>query len=197
MWWNAIPYVTSGLALVAFVWAVFLTSWLAGLRTQRDKVKAAPTKDRVRALEIAAEYIGVDLKDIPPGQRQAIVLKQMDNKVSLQKMKIGAALVVGIIALFLVAYVIAVPVRSGEKELPEQPVAQTSRPQSLQPKPQSSPDVIVPPEPGERLDTKFGKTVATGDVSHGSMVGGSTSIITNGNASVNVIGNDNDVTPKK
>ncbi|WP_245503388.1 hypothetical protein [Rhizobium leguminosarum] len=162
MWWNAIPYVTSGLALVAFVWAVFLSSWLAGLRNERNKVEAAPPKDRLKALEIAAKYIGVDLKDLPPNQRQAIVLKQMELKASFEKMKLGAALVVGVIALCLVAYAVwfanAQPVARGATT----PAGKVDRSQEAPaqqrevPPVEKSADIIVPPAPGETPPVKSG-----------------------------------------
>ncbi|TAU37819.1 hypothetical protein ELI44_32895 (plasmid) [Rhizobium ruizarguesonis] len=181
MWWNAIPFVTSGLALVAFVWAVFLTSWLAKLRTERDKVKSAPPKDRVRALEIAAEYIGVNLQDIPAGQRQVIVLQQMAYKASLQKMKIGALLFVGIVALLLVAYAAWFARGATKPPTPTTPVERVAPLKEKVTLPvQSSADVIVPPAP-DALKPKAGTLWVNRDGSRG------------GGAKVDLTGSDVDL----
>ncbi|TBG41884.1 hypothetical protein ELG77_08925 [Rhizobium leguminosarum] len=161
MWWSAIPYVTSGLALVAFVWAVFLTSWLAKLRNERDNVKSALPKDRLRALEVAAEYIGVDLKDIPENERTQIVLRQMQDKAALQKIKISGALLIGVMMLLIVAYAIITPRQPAEAIPAPKATSTPMKGSRLGGETEQSADIIIPPAPGETLKPKNAETWAS------------------------------------
>ncbi len=85
--------------LAAFVWAAFLTYSLARLKAEKDTIRSARPADRIDAIQTAAEWIGVDLKDIPEAERGQIVLAQMRHRTSIRKYQLGAIVFVLVVAL--------------------------------------------------------------------------------------------------
>lgn len=103
----AIPYVTSGLTLVAFLAAAIAYVWRANLKSAEKRIESAPAEDRQQIIETIAEWIGVDLGDIPKNQRTAIVLKQLEIKGDRQK-QIFAFAVIGSLLFFILSAIVVI-----------------------------------------------------------------------------------------
>lgn len=101
--WDAIPLVSSGLSLAAFVTASAVLAYRARLRKQRDIILSAPEGDRVRAIETAAEFFNVETKNLSREQQAQIVLVQIAARsrrdLTWAVLLFGTALIVGSIAL--------------------------------------------------------------------------------------------------
>ncbi|MBN9983087.1 hypothetical protein [Rhizobium laguerreae] len=87
---EAIPYIGSGLALVAFIVAVSFYAYREILKTQRDNVRHAQPSDVDDVIATASEYIKVDISQLPEGQRKEIVIRQLDIKAARESRKIWA-----------------------------------------------------------------------------------------------------------
>ncbi|MBY5820421.1 hypothetical protein [Rhizobium leguminosarum] len=87
---EAIPYIGSGLALVAFIVAVSFYAYREILKTQRDNVRHAQPSDVDDVIATASEYIKVDISQLPEGQRKDIVIRQLDIKAARESRKIWA-----------------------------------------------------------------------------------------------------------
>ncbi|MGO8023072.1 hypothetical protein [Rhizobium leguminosarum] len=101
---EALPYLSSGLALAGFLAALVLYAFQTWTKRQVDIISSVPASQRVAAIERAAEYVGVDLKDIPANQRAAIVIEQLKIKSDRQRL-IFRLLFLTAFLLFLIAAV--------------------------------------------------------------------------------------------
>jgi len=63
--WYAIPYVGTGLSLVAFAIAAALYVYRARLKQRADIIKSAPQKERLDAIASTAEFFRVDISELP------------------------------------------------------------------------------------------------------------------------------------
>ena len=72
--WYAIPYVGTGLSLVAFAIAAVLYAYRARLKQRADIITSAPQKERLDAIASTAEFFRVDISGLPAKQQQEIVL---------------------------------------------------------------------------------------------------------------------------
>ncbi|MEH3125552.1 hypothetical protein [Agrobacterium cavarae] len=101
----AIPYVTSGLTLVAFIAATIAYVWRANLKSAERRIESAPAENRQQVIETVAEWIGVDLQHIPQSQRAAIVLKQLELKADRQR-QLFALAVIGSVLFFILSAIV-------------------------------------------------------------------------------------------
>ncbi|NEJ10330.1 hypothetical protein GR238_33725 [Rhizobium leguminosarum] len=99
---EALPYLSSGLALAGFLAALVLYAFQTWTKRQVDIISSVPASKRVAAIERAAEYVGVDLKDIPANERAAIVIEQLKIKSDRQR-QIFRLLFLTAFLLFLIA----------------------------------------------------------------------------------------------
>ncbi|NBB51916.1 hypothetical protein GVN24_26895 [Rhizobium sp. CRIBSB] len=81
---DAIQYVGSGLTLISFIVSVVALTYQRKLKSEEAKLSSAPESERVVAAQIAAEYIHIDLIEIPPSERANIVFEQLRIKSQRQ-----------------------------------------------------------------------------------------------------------------
>lgn len=103
-----IPYVTSGLTLVSFIMATIAYMWRSKLRSAEKSIESAPPEQRARVIATIAEWIEIDLKDIPEAQRARIVMMQLQLKEKKQKYVIMGILGISLLLCSLSAYAIFV-----------------------------------------------------------------------------------------
>src|SRR3954468_16098203 len=89
--WTAIPYVGTGLSLVAFLAAVVLFAFRAKLKQRAEIIKSASAKDRVEAINATAEVFRVDLTSLNAKQKQEIILAQIKVRAHRDLMVGGLA----------------------------------------------------------------------------------------------------------
>lgn len=83
--WETVQYVGSGFGLLAFVVAGALSAYRYRLKHQVDLIKSAPAKDRIDAISAMADFLKIDLGDLPAEHKKEIVLAQLRNTASKQK----------------------------------------------------------------------------------------------------------------
>jgi hypothetical protein len=81
---EAIQYIGTGLTLIAFVVAVAAFAYQHSLSSKERQLRSIPAKDRLAAAQTAADYIKVDLTDIPQNQRANIVMETLRLKAQRQ-----------------------------------------------------------------------------------------------------------------
>jgi hypothetical protein len=140
---EAIPYIGSGLALVAFIVAVSFYAYRETLRTQRDNVWHARPGEVDEVIATASEYIKVDISQLPENQRKDVVIRQLDIKAARESRKIWAlvlcaCMIAGLTALAILTFkppsvgLVTIPRNSGsvsekaapvedEKDTPSKP----------------------------------------------------------------------------
>ncbi|TIM15512.1 MAG: hypothetical protein E5Y67_07150 [Mesorhizobium sp.] len=100
---NALPYVTSGLSLIAFIVTAVFFAYRAKLRSKAKIIEQAPSKDRLRAIGAAAEWLGVNILDVPEDKRYDLIMRQIKQRerrdVILGIVSLGIAVVVGWVAV--------------------------------------------------------------------------------------------------
>ncbi len=105
--WQAIPYVTSVLTLIAFIVAALLLAYRSRLQHRANIIRSAPQEKRIEAIAITAEFFRVDVSDLPPKQKEEIVLAQI--RMRARRDLVLASLAVAI--AFLLAAVAIVEIR--------------------------------------------------------------------------------------
>ncbi|WP_439813911.1 hypothetical protein [Zavarzinia sp. CC-PAN008] len=75
--WDAISLVGSGLTLIAFITAIFFAMYRAKLAHQTRRIQSAPNKDKLKAIEVAAEFISFDTSNQPPDSIERMILEQL------------------------------------------------------------------------------------------------------------------------
>jgi Carboxypeptidase regulatory-like domain len=78
--WNAIAYVTSGLALVAFIVAVAAQVYKHKADQAQRLIQQAPEAQRPRLIENAFEFFRIDTKGLTKKQNFELAMKQIDAK---------------------------------------------------------------------------------------------------------------------
>ena len=81
---TAVQYVGTALTLVAFLAAVAAFAFQQQLKSRADGLLAVPEADRLRATQDTAEYIHVDLNQIPLSDRTKVVIEQLRLKAQRQ-----------------------------------------------------------------------------------------------------------------
>ncbi|MBY2993769.1 hypothetical protein HF263_03925 [Rhizobium leguminosarum] len=103
---EAIPYIGSGLALVAFIVAASFYAYRETLKTQRQNVKSAAPSDVDDVIATANEYVKVDLGQLPEADRKAVVLRQLDIKAARESRKAWSFLICALLIACLSAFAI-------------------------------------------------------------------------------------------
>ncbi|MDP1626613.1 hypothetical protein [Parvibaculum sp.] len=101
--WEAIPYVGTGLSLVAFIVAAFLFAYKARLENSARNIESAPAADRLEAIAAMAEFFRVDLRNLRPEEQKEIVLAQIKHRGRRDLMS-------GIVAIIVAALLAAVTI---------------------------------------------------------------------------------------
>ncbi|PBB31251.1 hypothetical protein [Mesorhizobium sp. WSM3882] len=100
---NAVPYVTNGLSLIAFIVAAISFAYRAKLRSTVKVIEQAPSEDRLRAIGVAAGWLGVDLRDVPEHKRYDLIMREIKQRerrdIILGIVSLGIALVIGWVAV--------------------------------------------------------------------------------------------------
>lgn len=78
--WNAIPFVTAPLGLVAFLAAAYATFVRFSLRHKLDEIKTAPESERGSLIEQTLDRWGIPVADLPNEDRYALLLKILNTK---------------------------------------------------------------------------------------------------------------------
>ncbi len=144
---NVIQYLSSGLALVAFIVAVIFYGYREKLRTQQKNIQHARPADVDDVIATANEYVKVNLDQIPKNQRKDIVLRQLEIKQLQQTRQGRNVLIFAVLLACLAAYAIAMfrPAQAPlSKEVAAKPVENIVEPN---PKPIPIPPAITVPEP--------------------------------------------------
>src|SRR5258708_37761559 len=75
--WGALPYVGTGLSLVAFVVAAGLLAYRARLKHRAEIIKSGTEKERLEAIAVTAEVFRGDVSGLSRMRQQDIVLAQI------------------------------------------------------------------------------------------------------------------------
>ena len=104
--WDAIKYVGSGLALVAFLAAVLASIAQSKIEQKRKLIETAPEEDRAQLVSDALEFFHVDTKNLTREQRFQLALVQVDAR--LRRFRITSAfwLLAAILLTILAFYAI-------------------------------------------------------------------------------------------
>jgi hypothetical protein len=103
--WEAIPYVSSAITLVAFIGAVAVFAYRSSLKRQEKLIKTAPDHDRVKMAEQILERFQVDTEGLTKAQRYDIAMAQIRNRLLLAT--IGAIIVAVIAILASIVLIVA------------------------------------------------------------------------------------------
>ncbi|UTV38083.1 hypothetical protein MYG64_07260 [Ensifer adhaerens] len=95
--WDAIAYVGGGLSLVAFIVAALQQAYSLKLRSTRKNLTTVPERDRVKAMEIAEQYVHIDPNVLSQAKRYEIIKEQIRLKEQRQWQVTIIALVVAIL----------------------------------------------------------------------------------------------------
>jgi hypothetical protein len=74
---SAVQYVGSGLSLIAFITAAGVVAYVARLKQRAKIIGSAPSKDRLDAIAMAAEFFPVKSSNLSSEQQREIVLAQI------------------------------------------------------------------------------------------------------------------------
>lgn len=94
---GAIPYVTSGLSLIAFVVAALFYSYRARLRQRTSIILSAPKDQRIAAIEATADFLKIDTSGLSGKSKETIILRQLEIRSRRDQMMFVVALVVAIL----------------------------------------------------------------------------------------------------
>ena len=124
--WGALPYVGTGLSLVAFVVAAGLLAYRARLKHRAEIIKSAPEKERLEAIAVTAEFFRVDVSGLSRMQQQDIVLAQIHARARRDLLLAVATLIVaGLLAM--VATVAILNIGLNEKQVAKH-IAEAQKP---------------------------------------------------------------------
>ncbi|MGO4441473.1 hypothetical protein [Rhizobium sp. RAF56] len=93
----AIPYVTGGLSLVAFVIAAIFYAYRASLKQRRDIILSAPPADRIEAIDSTADFLRIDTAALNQKAKERIILEQIKVRSERNYMIFFASLFFGLI----------------------------------------------------------------------------------------------------
>jgi len=110
--WNAIPYVTSGITLVAFIAAIAAWTYKSKLDERQRLIRTAPEGDRGPLVRNALEFLNVDTAELTKQQQYNIALEQIHARA--QRFKITAALI-GFLAFIAAGVTLYVTEFSGRR----------------------------------------------------------------------------------
>ena len=105
--WNAIPYVTSGITLIAFIAAIVAWMYKSKLDERERLIRTAPEGDRGPLVRNALEFLNVETAGLGKEQQYKIALEQIQARG--QRFKISAAVIcfLAIIGAGITIYAIA------------------------------------------------------------------------------------------
>jgi hypothetical protein len=96
--WEAVPFVSTGLGLVAFAIAAALYFFRYKLRQRAEIIRSAKGADKLEAIALTAEQFRVDVSGLSVGKQAEIVLQQIALK---RRRELMVTLVVLVIAILL------------------------------------------------------------------------------------------------
>jgi hypothetical protein len=104
--WNAISYVTSGLALVAFMAAV--TAWSYRSKTQERErlIRSAKEGDRGELVRNALEFFNIDAVGLTKEQQFRLALEQIQARGRRFMISAGVVCFLAVVAVTIAAYAI-------------------------------------------------------------------------------------------
>ncbi|TDW31866.1 hypothetical protein EV128_108193 [Rhizobium azibense] len=130
----AIPYVTGGLSLVAFVIAATFYAYRASLKQRRDIILSARPVDRIEAIDRTADFLRIDTTALNQKAKERIILEQIKVRSQRDYMIFFASLFFGLILAVIALVTILRP------ESPPNPVP---TPVSPMPAPTATPEPLV------------------------------------------------------
>ncbi len=110
---SAIPYVTGGLSLVAFVVAALFYGYRARLRQRTEIILAAPKGERVAAIDATADFLRIDTANLSSKQKETVILRQLDMRAKRDQMMFVIAIILAVILGFIA--ITAMLVRGGSE----------------------------------------------------------------------------------
>lgn len=169
--WQSIPYVTTGLGLVAFAIAGILYYLRYQLKQRANIIKSASPKDRIEAIAATAEQFRVDITGLSSAKRAEIVLEQI--AIRRRRDLLATIIILSIAGLLtsiaIVAIVSSLGGRDAKVELPPKlrqdsdtgPKTASETKAAQPPKPAQQPDIAQPPRVGQEPKTArvFGSVV--------------------------------------
>ena len=107
MMWHILPYITSGVTLVAFLAAV--AAWLHRSKLKHDSelIRSAPQDKRDALISAYLGRFEVDTANLTKQQQYDVVVKQIDGRAQRFKWLVVAALTIAILFTTLAIYAIA------------------------------------------------------------------------------------------
>jgi hypothetical protein len=111
--WNAIPYVGTGIALIAFIAAVVAWTYKAQLDKDERLIRAAPESDRGQLVKNALEFFNVETARLSEEQQYKIALEQIQARG--QRFKISAA-VICFLAIIIAGVTIAIALHGHDQD---------------------------------------------------------------------------------
>ncbi len=120
MAWQTIPFVTTGLGLVAFALAGIFYFLRFRLKQRAELIISASSKDRLEAIALTAEQFRVDVSGLPLSKQSEIVLEQIAIR---RRRDLLSTVVILAIAVLLTAIAMVAMFRPGshEQDIQDQP----------------------------------------------------------------------------
>jgi len=112
--WQAIQYVGSGLSLIAFAIAAALFAYRARLRHQAEIIRSAPTRDRLEAIAVTAQFFRVDTSRLSAKQQEEIILAQLAARLRRDLLFGSVAILVAIMLAVIAIVAILYPPSEGQ-----------------------------------------------------------------------------------
>jgi len=104
--WEAIPYVTGGLTLVAFIVAAAASVYVAQIRSRERTIKTVTDKNRADAVQEVLQFFRIDAANLTKEHQYQLALEQIRSRE--RRYVIAASLVglLGLVFIGLTAYAI-------------------------------------------------------------------------------------------
>lgn len=147
---SAIPYVTGGLSLVAFVVAALFYGYRARLRQRTELILAAPKGERVAAIDATADFLRIDTANLTSKQKETIILRQLDVRAKRDQMMFVIAIILAVILGFIAITAMLVPSSGGAGDKKDS--SAKSDPPAV---PASVPPAVVPPPPPTTITASY------------------------------------------
>jgi tetratricopeptide (TPR) repeat protein len=115
--WEALPYVGTGLSLVAFAVAAILLAYRARLAQRAEIIRSAPEQERLEAIATTAEFFRVDVSALTRAQQQDIALTQIRARARRDLLLAGVSSVVAILLAAIAIAAISKPAVNNEEQV--------------------------------------------------------------------------------